>query len=59
MFYGDESTRVAVDAVMALFYGQDLAAFEYRANVWVWWTKVAIQYVLALVALQFGGVQEL
>ena len=42
MLRGDESTRIAVDILVALFTGQDMATFEYRANVWVWWTKVAV-----------------
>ena len=44
---GDESTRVAVDILVALVTGQDIDTFDYRAHVWVWWTKVALQYVMA------------
>ena len=39
---GDEATRLAVDVLVAMFTGQDMATFDYRTNVWVWWTKVAV-----------------
>ena len=44
---GDESTRVAVDILVALVTGHDRDSFDYRAHVWVWWTKVALQYLVA------------
>ena len=52
---GDEATRVAVDALVALVTGQDMDALEYRTNVWVWWTKVAVQYVTAVHVLRYAG----
>ena len=39
---GDQSTLLAVDAVVGLVTGQDFTTFAFRANVAVWWTKVAI-----------------
>ena len=53
--YGDECTRVAVDVGMARFTGQDLSIFEYRSNVWIWWTKIAVQYALTWIVLRYWG----
>ena len=48
---GDEATRLAVDAMVALVTRQDITSFEYRANVGVWWIKVAIQCTMVLMVL--------
>ena len=50
---GDEATRLAVDAFVALVTGKDMATFQHRAHVWVWWVKVSIQYVLVYIVLRY------
>ena len=56
---GDESTRIAVDLLVAMFPRKDdMAAFDYRDYVWVLWIKVAIQYVMAMVVLLYVEIPE-
>ena len=38
-----------MDALVALFTGKTMGSFDYRSNVWVWWSKIAVQFVTAYV----------
>ena len=50
---GDEATRLAIDALVELVSGRDMARFEYRANVWIWWVKLSIQSMLAYLVMGY------